>query len=520
MKIWLPLLAILLLLPVTRTVATTSLDSIAGDYRTRLKDAYNNQQITEFNNLIQPALDYFAKHNNWDAYFDARMLRCDMSIYGNRSEEALTEAKDMYRLATEKSSDYGKATALAVMAEVYSGVDNWSSATEVALEGIQIMSGHNRLEDLHLLYNLYMIYAQISLDLLYDAPAEEMLEKMERILAEFESVISRIAQHPNNESERMDTLRFNIYSLYSMLYINTGQLKRAEEYITLMEPLAKSIVSKRSVYRRKIWLYEDRENFDQALAVIDTLEQDYLATGGHEQSIIYLLDDKINICRKAGYYLMALDAYKQRSLLTDSVQRVEMNAQLDEMRIRYEVERHITEKVYHRNYFLLASFICLLLIVVLVLWIIYSYKLKRKNLSLIERIRLQDELQTQLETHASQQKESEPTAEVDSLFESITRLVEDERAYIDPRLNRTSLAALVNSNETYVRQSIQKNTGLTVNDYLKKLRLRHARELLANNQHTVEAVALDSGFGSRNTFHKVFREEYGLTPDEFRRFSS
>jgi transcriptional regulator GlxA family with amidase domain len=36
---------------------------------------------------------------------------------------------------------------------------------------------------------------------------------------------------------------------------------------------------------------------------------------------------------------------------------------------------------------------------------------------------------------------------------------------------------------------------------------------------TIEAVAIDSGFGSRNTFYRLFRERFGLTPVEFRNFA-
>lgn len=33
---------------------------------------------------------------------------------------------------------------------------------------------------------------------------------------------------------------------------------------------------------------------------------------------------------------------------------------------------------------------------------------------------------------------------------------------------------------------------------------------------TIEVIAIDSGFGSRNTFYRLFRERFGLTPVEFR----
>ncbi len=54
------------------------------------------------------------------------------------------------------------------------------------------------------------------------------------------------------------------------------------------------------------------------------------------------------------------------------------------------------------------------------------------------------------------------------------------------------------------------------------MRLEHARELLSlpNTELTIEAIAIDSGFGSRNTFYRLFREKYGLTPVEFRKLAN
>jgi len=54
--------------------------------------------------------------------------------------------------------------------------------------------------------------------------------------------------------------------------------------------------------------------------------------------------------------------------------------------------------------------------------------------------------------------------------------------------------------------------------YINHLRLEYARRLLfsgISEKLTIEAIALNSGFKIRETFHHLFREKYRLTPSEY-----
>jgi Transcriptional regulator containing an amidase domain and an AraC-type DNA-binding HTH domain len=41
-----------------------------------------------------------------------------------------------------------------------------------------------------------------------------------------------------------------------------------------------------------------------------------------------------------------------------------------------------------------------------------------------------------------------------------------------------------------------------------------------NQKYTIETIARNSGFGSRNSFYQNYRSAYGLTPSEFLKASS
>ena len=52
--------------------------------------------------------------------------------------------------------------------------------------------------------------------------------------------------------------------------------------------------------------------------------------------------------------------------------------------------------------------------------------------------------------------------------------------------------------------------------YLNSLRLRKARNLLQNKEHSVTEIARVVGFNNYNHFGRLFRKRYGCTPNDVR----
>lgn len=58
-------------------------------------------------------------------------------------------------------------------------------------------------------------------------------------------------------------------------------------------------------------------------------------------------------------------------------------------------------------------------------------------------------------------------------------------------------------------------TGLSVNDFIKSLRMKKAVELLQSKQYNIAEVAYLVGFSDRKYFSKEFKKYHGVTPSEF-----
>ena len=79
------------------------------------------------------------------------------------------------------------------------------------------------------------------------------------------------------------------------------------------------------------------------------------------------------------------------------------------------------------------------------------------------------------------------------------------------------LVAHVGYSRTHVFTLFRKATGLTPADYLTRLRIRRARELLRSTDLPAAEIAAACGFATPSAFNAVFKRTTGVTPISWRR---
>ena len=99
------------------------------------------------------------------------------------------------------------------------------------------------------------------------------------------------------------------------------------------------------------------------------------------------------------------------------------------------------------------------------------------------------------------------------LFLRISRLLEDT----DGRLPRSELARLLNYNGSYLNSIVQRRTGLCLFDYGMTFCFQKAEHLLRETSLPVSEIALQLKFTNRTHFYNLFRQKYGMTPQEWRK---
>ena len=103
-----------------------------------------------------------------------------------------------------------------------------------------------------------------------------------------------------------------------------------------------------------------------------------------------------------------------------------------------------------------------------------------------------------------------------TLRERILDLFENQQIYLNPQLKLSDVAAMINSNRTYVSRFFNNSHGKTFFEFVNEYRVQHARTLLQSGNDKLDIVAEKSGFSSRQSFHRVFTKLTGCSPGQYR----
>jgi YesN/AraC family two-component response regulator len=107
---------------------------------------------------------------------------------------------------------------------------------------------------------------------------------------------------------------------------------------------------------------------------------------------------------------------------------------------------------------------------------------------------------------------SSTTARQDILFYEIDRYI---RAHI-ATITIQDLERTFHFNRNYYNQLSKFSTGMTLTQYLQQTRLEVAKKLLLTTNKSVREISQLLGYENRGFFYRIFREETGQTPAEYK----
>ncbi len=84
-------------------------------------------------------------------------------------------------------------------------------------------------------------------------------------------------------------------------------------------------------------------------------------------------------------------------------------------------------------------------------------------------------------------------------------------------ISTADIGRAVSLHPNYAMTLFRRECGMSIWQYLIRLRLSHAQLMLLSSDKTVLAIALESGFGSLARFYAAFTRECGMSPGEFRK---
>lgn len=121
-----------------------------------------------------------------------------------------------------------------------------------------------------------------------------------------------------------------------------------------------------------------------------------------------------------------------------------------------------------------------------------------------------------------------------SLYEDFIHLVHKQRTnpkyskpvqnccdYIENHLSEpisiSMLAKRIGYSDYYLSRKFKAETGDSIGDYIKFVKIERAKMLLANTQMSIQSISDSLGFGTRNFFSETFRKIAGMPPAAYRK---
>ncbi|WP_295939033.1 helix-turn-helix domain-containing protein [uncultured Alistipes sp.] len=465
-----------------------------------------------------PAAEYAWENKFYDHYFSIQLNTAARYGYGKQHEKALAMYNDLYERAVALGEQKHLGGVLFMMGTMYKQTGEFTRMLETLLEGLEVMRATGDKKRIPTFY--------VELAFAYNA-----VKEYDKAVEYADSV--RIFYDRTGYDDASNMRLFEAGVSAANAFLNKKDTNNALRRIRSAEKLLNPGWPENNAQRINILYvnyYRLTEEYNKALEYSSKLI-DYYERNKLEKALVETYGSRGHLLYQAGRFRESADAFrefeKRHSALSDKqhaqklselrtlyeVDKLEMQAEQDRLQIRLS-----------RNYIAGLSLILALMIAIVVIVILNTRRLRQKNRSLFDRVADYDRQAKELRRLKSLLHESSPGKAADSesndndLYARMLAQLEDPTVYADPRLTRKSLAALLSTNETYLRETISRHTGLTFTEYITGLRLTRARHMLLDNgsKYSPQEIADACGFGSISTFYRLFRSYYGMSPESFR----
>lgn len=342
-----------------------------------------------------------------------------------------------------------------------------------------------------------------------------------------------------------DKEKKTLYAQYATVLLQLGRTREADDYYRRFLALARENDSDN--YLIMTYLL-DSGMYDEVIS-LNTAREKKLAAKG--DTVTYHMTTVKKFLGRAyeekGNYPAATRYYKELAVLRDSIKNREQKSTALELAALYETHekdliiQQQTSDVQIRNFWLMLTLgATVLLGIILCLGIRYYRKIQFKNNALVKNINelllYKDEIYQAKDANLALQQQviqfTAATPEVElgieagderygkELFEQMEHLIISKQLYLDPTFSGEKARKLVGIPRNRFAPFIKQYTGDRFLKYMNRLRLYHAVRLMQENpDYGIETIARESGIPALRSFHRLFLDEFGVTPTEYRKES-
>jgi len=473
---------------------------------------YDRSMKKEFERFLPEALAYYEMREAWDYYYHVMALKVEYAQFCGNIQQAMIEAMKMGADAQRRNNILGMGITNMTIGNIYYSdwmdVEQSIKHLEKAIRLIE-ESDNGKYE----VFMAYLCYCDILLDV-------KDYKKLKAVVAEWEKALADYVKEKkfSEEDLRGDYIYLYIYKAFGYMY--NDNMIEARKYINK----ADGLIGERVVYKNHYYYcignyYMLSGKTNDAIDVYSKLEIVELEIGD-SVGWIEALNMKGKALMKAGRNDEASALFKKVIDTKDLIYGSSTRRQINEFNTLYHVNELKYQSRIYCNRMYAAVAVCLVLLLIVVIHIIYLQRLHKKNNALYVALKTKENAEKRFEEQITDVPADMLSAE-QQLFKRITELMNVEKVFLNEELNRNILASMLGTNSLYVANSIKACAGgISVNDFINRCRLRYAAAMLVReSDKPVSLIGDESGFSSRATFSRQFRDFFGMSASEYRRIA-
>lgn len=476
----------------------------------------------------------------------------------NMYEEGIRTANEALLLARQLEQSASESELLSIIGRMYAGMHRPNEGISYMKQAIARLQ---KTENVRELAQISTTYGDLMSILIDNNHLQEAIEAgLERA-----EIIRRMSLLQGPPPGYIDQQYGYLYSKMAYLFLQVRQPQKAAEAYRNYSATnyAKSPWGQSEALPYLIESGQHRK----AIAINRNAQKLFEGQDTINNSYLIVLDRFARSYRGLQQHALA-DIYQKRAtVLTDSIYAREKESRAQEFAVIFdtqEKEARIAQQDYQLNMQRTITYsVSIILVLSLVfLWINHKHlhKIREKNRIAVRQIdellaqreQLRQVWQKELEQEEQKQEEtgqekSEPektkqqearkvseevkeTKNIETpkaspvqqqnrhIFQKMENSLLNGKSYLASDYGRDNLIELTKLNKNRLTEIIKECTGTTPNTYINRLRIEHSVHLMKiYPHHSIESIAQDSGFNSKNTYYAAFREVFGMTPNEYKK---
>lgn len=116
---------------------------------------------------------------------------------------------------------------------------------------------------------------------------------------------------------------------------------------------------------------------------------------------------------------------------------------------------------------------------------------------------------------------SDKDEKLKELYDRLLELLNTQQVYKNSQLDLSTLSKILKSNDSYLSEAINKIGSLNLNQLLNRYQVKAIlKEIHQSDIETLsfKDLCFQNGFNSRSTFYRAFKNEVGMSPQQYLKF--